>query len=168
MSSVPENTVPANHQSFLAFDYGLKRTGVAVGNRLMKSATLQGTIAAEGDALLNHRHPRTYGTFPRVLGHYVRQLKLLTLEQAIHRASGLPATNLSLRDRGFLREGYFADVLVFDPNTIIDQATFQQPHQYAVGMEQVFINGAAVIADSVPTGATPGRVVRGPGWTGWQ
>jgi N-acyl-D-amino-acid deacylase len=126
------------------------------------------TVAAEGDALLNHRHPRTYGTFPRVLGHYVRQLKLLTLEQAIHRASGLPATNLSLRDRGFLREGYFADVLVFDPNTIIDQATFQQPHQYAVGMEQVFINGAAVIADSVPTGATPGRVVRGPGWTGWQ
>ena len=126
------------------------------------------TIAAEGDALLNHRHPRTYGTFPRVLGHYVRELNLLTLEQAIYRASGLPATNLSLRNRGFLREGYFADVLVFDPETIIDQATFQRPHQYAVGMEHVFINGIAVIANSVPTGATPGRVVRGPGWTGWQ
>ncbi|MDA7839781.1 D-aminoacylase [Luminiphilus sp.] len=126
------------------------------------------TIAAEGDALLNHRHPRTYGTFPRVLGHYVRELKLLSLEQAIHRASGLPATNLSLRDRGFLREGHFADILVFDPDTIVDQATFQQPHQYAVGMEQVFINGTAVIRDSEPTGATPGRVVRGPGWTGWQ
>ncbi len=126
------------------------------------------TIAAEGDALLNHRHPRTYGTFPRVLGHYVRELNLLSLEQAIHRASGLPATNLSLRDRGFLREGYFADVLVFDPDTIIDQATFEQPHQYAVGMEQVLINGVAVIEDSAATGATPGRVVRGPGWTGWQ
>ena len=125
-------------------------------------------IAAEGEPLLNHVHPRTYGTFPRVLGHYVRELQLLSLEQAVHRASGFPATNLSLRDRGFLREGYFADVLVFDLETIIDEATFQRPHQYSKGMEHVLINGTAVIRDGEPTGATPGQVVRGPGWSGWE
>ena len=125
------------------------------------------TIAAENQQLLNHRHPRTYGTFPRILGHYVRELGLLTLEQAVHRASGLPATNLSLRKRGFLREGHFADVLVFDPDTIIDRATFKEPHQYSTGMEHVLINGTAVIRDGQHTNATPGRVVRGPGWTGW-
>ena len=125
------------------------------------------SIAAEGDQLLNHRHPRTYGTFPRVLGHYARDLQLLSLEQAVHRASGLPATNLSLRDRGFLREGYFADVLVFDPNTIQDHATFEKPHQYSTGMEKVFVNGELVFDDGEHTGALPGQVVRGPGWTGW-
>ncbi|MEL0088013.1 MAG: D-aminoacylase [Halieaceae bacterium] len=125
------------------------------------------SIAAEGDQLLNHRHPRTYGTFPRVLGHYVRDLQLLSLEQAVHRASGLPATNLSLRDRGFLREGYFADVLVFDPDTIQDHATFEKPHQYSTGMEKVFVNGELVFDDGEHTGALPGQVVRGPGWTGW-
>ncbi len=125
------------------------------------------SIAAEGDQLLNHRHPRTYGTFPRVLGHYVRDLQLLSLEQAVHRASGLPATNLSLRDRGFLRKGYFADVLVFDPDTVQDHATFEKPHQYSTGMEKVFVNGELVFDDGVHTGALPGQVVRGPGWTGW-
>ena len=125
------------------------------------------SIAAEGDQLLNHRHPRTYGTFPRVLGHYVRDLQLLSLEQAVHRASGLPATNLSLRDRGFLRKGYFADVLVFDPDTVQDHATFEKPHQYSQGMEKVFVNGELVFDDGEHTGALPGQVVRGPGWTGW-
>ena len=126
------------------------------------------SIAAEGDQLLNHRHPRTYGTFPRVLGHYVRDLQLLSLEQAVHRASGLPATNLSLRNRGFLREGDFADVLVFDPATIQDHATFEQPHQYSTGMEKVFVNGELVFEDGEHTGALPGQFVRGPGWTGWR
>jgi len=126
------------------------------------------SVAAEGDQLLNHRHPRTYGTFPRVLGHYVRDLQLLSLEQAVHRASGLPATNLSLRNRGFLREGYFADVLVFDPATIQDHATFEQPHQYSTGMEKVFVNGELVFEDGEHTGALPGQFVRGPGWAGWR
>ena len=126
------------------------------------------SVAAEGDQLLNHRHPRTYGTFPRVLGHYVRDLQLLSLEQAVHRASGLPATNLSLRNRGFLREGYFADVLVFDPATIQDHATFEEPHQYSTGMEKVFVNGELVFEDGEHTGALPGQFVRGPGWTGWR
>ncbi len=126
------------------------------------------SIAAEGDQLLNHRHPRTYGTFPRVLGHYVRDLELLSLEQAVHRASGLPATNLSLRNRGFLREGYFADVLVFDPATIQDHATFEEPHKYSTGMEKVFVNGELVFDNGEHTGALPGQFVRGPGWTGWR
>jgi len=124
-------------------------------------------IAAEGDQLLNHRHPRTYGTFPRVLGHYVRDLGLLSLEQAIHRASGLPATNLSLKQRGFLREGYYADILIFDANTIRDHATFEEPHQYSTGIETVVINGQVVIDKGEHTGALPGKVVRGPGWRGW-
>ena len=125
-------------------------------------------IAAEGEQLKNHRHPRTYGTFPRVLGHYSRELGLLSLEQTVRRASALPADNLSLRDRGYVREGYYADVLVFDPETITDHATFEQPHQYSTGMEYVLVNGITVIADSKHTGALPGRVVRGPGWEGWD
>ncbi len=124
-------------------------------------------IAAEGDQLLNHRHPRTYGTFPGVLGRYVRDLELLSLEQAIHRASGLPATNLSLKERGFLREGYFADVLIFDPTTIQDHASFESPHRYSTGIDTVLINGQRVIDQGVHTGALPGKVVRGPGWRGW-
>jgi len=124
-------------------------------------------IAAEGEQLLNHRHPRTYGTFPRVLGHYARDLGLLSLEQAIHRASGLPATNLSLKQRGFLREGYYADILIFDANTIRDHATFEEPHQYSTGIETVVINGQVVIDKGEHTGALPGKVVRGPGWRGW-
>lgn len=125
-------------------------------------------IAAEGEQLANHRHPRTYGTFPRILGHYVRELGLLTLPEAIRRAAALPADKLSLRHRGYLRDGYFADVLVFDPQTINDRATFESPHQYSTGMRHVFVNGIQVIDDGEHTGATPGRVVRGPGWAGWS
>lgn len=126
------------------------------------------SIAAEGDALLNHRHPRTYGTYPRVLGHYSRDLGLLSLAQAIRRASGLPADNLKLRDRGYLREGFYADVVVFDPATIKDNATFAKPHQYSTGITDVLVNGIPVIQYGEHTGATPGKVVRGPGWSGWK
>jgi len=126
------------------------------------------TVAAEGEFLNNSIHPRGYGSFPRIMGKYVREEGLMTLETAIRKATSLPAANLSIRQRGSLKEGYYADVLVFDPETIIDKATFEKPHQYSVGMEQVFVNGQQVIADSVHTGAKPGQVVRGPGWTGWQ
>jgi len=125
------------------------------------------TVAAEGEFLSNSIHPRGYGSFPRILGKYVREEGLLTLQQAIRKASALPAENLSIRERGRLEEGYYADVLVFDPETIIDKATFENPHQYSVGMEQVFVNGEQVIANGEHTGGKPGRVVRGPGWTGW-
>src|SRR5438067_2010251 len=121
--------------------------------------------APEGNFLKSNCHPRAYGNFARVLGKYARDEKLLTLEQAIRKLSGLPATNLGLDHRGFVREGMFADVVVFDPATIADRATFEQPHQYAVGMKDVFVNGAQVLKDGEHTGAKPGRAVFGPGKT---
>ena len=127
-----------------------------------------GAPAAEGEFLNNSTHPRAYGTFPRVFGRYVREEGLLSLAEAVRKASALPAENLSLVDRGRLAPGFFADVVVFDPETVIDRATFEAPHQYSTGVEQVFVNGGHVIADGQHTGATPGRVVRGPGWIGWE
>jgi N-acyl-D-amino-acid deacylase len=108
-------------------------------------------------------HPRAYGTYPRILGKYVRQDSLFTLEEAVRKMTGAVAARLQLRDRGLLREGLFADVVVFDPSTIIDHATFQRPHQLSTGVSHVFVNGTAVLRDGRHTGATPGRVVRGIG-----
>jgi len=124
------------------------------------------SLAPEGVFLKRNPHPRAYGSFARVLGKYVRDEHLLTLEDAIHKLAALPAANLKIDRRGLLREQYFADVVVFDPATIQDHATFAEPHQYATGMEHVFVNGVQVLADGEHTGATPGQVVRGPGWTG--
>ena len=111
-------------------------------------------------------HPRTYGTYPRILGRYVREERILTLEDAVRRMSSGVASRLGLRDRGMLREGMFADVVIFDPATIIDLATPQQPHQISRGVEQVWVNGVRVLRDGVHTGAKPGRALRGPGWSG--
>ncbi len=122
--------------------------------------------APEGVFLNNIPHPRAYGSFARVLGKYVRDEGLLTLEEAVRRLSALPAQNLKLRERGMLRPGYHADVVVFDPARVQDFATPQDPHRYATGMQHVFVNGAQVLRDGEHTGALPGRVVRGPGWTG--
>jgi N-acyl-D-amino-acid deacylase len=108
-------------------------------------------------------HPRAYGNFARLLGRYVRDEKLITLGDAIRRLTGLPATNLELDRRGFLKEGMFADIVVFDPRTIADLATFERPHQYAVGMKHVFVNGVQVLKDGEHTGAKPGRALWGPG-----
>ncbi len=127
-----------------------------------------GSVSAEGVFLESNPHPRAYGSFARFLGKYVREEKVIPLEQAIHRLTGIPAEQLKLRDRGRLAEGYFADVVVFDPDTIIDKATYDQPHQYAVGVQHVLVNGTPVISKGEHTGATPGRVVRGPGWVGWK
>jgi N-acyl-D-amino-acid deacylase len=110
-------------------------------------------------------HPRAYGNFARVLGKYVRDDRVLTMADAIRKLSGLPATNLELDRRGFLKEGMFADVVVFDPATIADRATFDNPHQYATGMRQVFVNGSQVIKNGEHTGAKPGRALWGPGKT---
>ena len=110
-------------------------------------------------------HPRAYGNFARVLGKYVRDEKVLSMSDAIHRLSGLPATNLGLDHRGFLKEGMFADVVVFDPATITDHATFEKPHQYATGVKHVLVNGVQVIKDGEHTGAKPGRALWGPGKT---
>jgi N-acyl-D-amino-acid deacylase len=119
--------------------------------------------APEGVFLKSNPHPRAYGNFARVLGKYVRDEKIISMPEAIRRLSGLPATNLGLDHRGFLKEGMFADVVVFDPKTIADRATFEKPHQYAVGMKHVFVNGVQVLKNGEHTGAKPGRAVWGPG-----
>src|SRR5437763_1352295 len=119
--------------------------------------------APEGVFLKSNPHPRAYGNFARVLGKYVRDEKVIPLVEAVRRLSGLPASNLGLDHRGFLQEGMFADVVVFDPATISDRATFEKPHQYAVGMKHVFVNGVHVLKDGEHTGAKPGRALWGPG-----
>jgi N-acyl-D-amino-acid deacylase len=124
--------------------------------------------SAEGIFLKSSAHPRTYGNVARLLGRYVRDEKVIPLEEAVRKLTSLPATNLKIRERGLLKEGYFADVVVFDPAKIQDHATFDKPHQYATGVRQVFVNGVQVLKDGEPTGAAAGRVVRGPGWTGWK
>lgn len=122
-----------------------------------------GSMAAEGVFLKSSTHPRAYGNFARLLGKYVREEKVLSLEEAIRRLAGLPATNLGLDRRGLLKAGYFADVVVFDPKTVGDKATFEQPHQYAVGMRHVFVNGKHVLKDGEHTGVKSGRALWGPG-----
>jgi len=119
--------------------------------------------APEGVFLKSNPHPRAYGNFARVLGKYVRDEKVIALPEAIRRLSALPATNLGLDHRGFLKEGMFADVVVFDPATIADHATFEKPQQYATGVKHVFVNGVQVIKDGEHTGAKPGRALWGPG-----
>jgi dihydroorotase/N-acyl-D-amino-acid deacylase len=111
-------------------------------------------------------HPRAYGNYPRLLGRYVREQGVLTLEEAVRKGTSAVANRLSIRDRGVLREGAFADLIVFDPAAVIDHATFEQPHQLSSGVEHVWVNGTAVVTDARHTGAKPGRIARGPGWTG--
>lgn len=112
-------------------------------------------------------HPRAYGNFARFLGKYVRDEKVVPLAEGIRRLSALPASNLGLRDRGQLKAGMVADVVLFDPARIADHSTFAEPMQYATGVRQVFVNGVQVLAEGAPTGAKPGRFVKGAGWTGW-
>lgn len=125
-----------------------------------------GSISNEGVFLNSNPHPRAYGSFARLLGKYVRDEKLIPLEEAIRRLTSFPAGNLKIKKRGLLKEGYFADIVVFDPETIQDNSTFQEPHQYSTGVSHVLVNGIHVLKDGEHTGAKPGRVVRGPGWKG--
>ncbi|MCA1554560.1 MAG: amidohydrolase family protein, partial [Chloroflexi bacterium] len=122
------------------------------------------SLATEGVFLKSGMHPRAYGNFARLLEKYVREGKIISLAEAIRRLTSLPAANLKIERRGALCEGCFADVVVFDPDRIHECTTFAQPHQYATGMQHVFINGVQVLKDGEHTGATPGRVVRGPGY----
>jgi len=123
-----------------------------------------GSPAAEGVFLKSNDHPRAYGNFARLLGKYVRDEKVIPMEEAIRKLTSLPASNLKIKKRGSLQLGYFADLAIFDPSKIQDNATFEKPHQYATGMIHVFVNGTQVLAGGEHTGAKPGRVVRGPGW----
>ncbi len=120
--------------------------------------------APEGTFLKHGIHPRAYGNFVRLLGKYVREEKIISLEDAIHKLTYLPASNMKLKKRGMLRPGYYADVVIFDPATVGDKATYENPRQYASGIKHVFVNGVQVIRDGEHTGAMPGRIVRGPGW----
>jgi len=119
--------------------------------------------AAGGDFLKSSTHPRAYGNFARLLGHYVRDEKVIPLEEAVRKLTSLPASNLKIKKRGNLYPGFYADIVIFDPATIADKATFEEPHQYATGVKHVFVNGVQVLRNGKHTGATPGRFVRGPG-----
>lgn len=123
-----------------------------------------GSIAPEGNFLKSSTHPRAFGNFARLLGKYVRDERVVPLEEAIRRLTSFPAQVLKIEERGALRPGYFADLVIFDSKTIQDHATFEKPMLYATGMKHVWVNGVAVITDGEHTGATPGRIVRGPGW----
>ena len=125
-----------------------------------------GSLATEGVFIKKSTHPRAYGSFIRVLGKYSRDEKLFPLEDGIRRLTSFPAENLKLKKRGRLTTGYFADVVVFDPAKVKDNATFEEPHQYAEGVLHVWVNGGQVLKEGEHTGNTPGRFVKGPGWTG--
>ena len=124
------------------------------------------SMAPEDVFLKSATHPRAYGNFARLLGKYVHDEQVITLEEAVRRLTTLPAANMKIEKRGALKEGYYADVVVFDPAKVQDHSTFEDPHQLSTGMSHVFVNGVQVLRDGEHTGATPGRVVRGPGWTG--
>src|SRR5579884_2750448 len=138
-----------------------------VGLPWMSFGSDEASEAPEGVFLKSSSHPRAYGNFVRVLAEYVRKDHAATLPDAIRRLTSLPATNLSLRQRGWLKPGYYGDVVVFDPATVQDHATFEKPKQLATGVDDVFINGVQVLKDGKHTGAKPGRFIHGPGWTGW-
>jgi len=138
----------------------------AVGVPWVSFCSDSGSLAPEGVFLNSGTHPRAYGSFARLLAKYVREERVVPLEEAIRRLTSFPAATLGLQRRGRLATNYYADVVVFDPSAIQDHATFEHPHQYATGVEHVFVNGVQVIRDGSHTGATPGRVVKGPGYRG--
>ena len=126
------------------------------------------SLEPEGVFLKRNPHPRAYGSFARLLGKYARDEKIIPLEEAIRRLTSFSAENLGLKRRGSLKPGHLADIVIFDPESIQDHATFEKPHQYSTGVHHVFVNGTQVLKDGEHTGAKPGRVVRGPGWKGWK
>src|SRR5213595_2415371 len=160
MDLLVENEKPIGATYFLMSEENVKKE---IARPWISFGSDEASQAPEGVFLKSTPHPRAYGTFARVLGKYSREEKLVALPEAIQRLSALPATNLGLDHRGFLKEGMFADVVVFDPATIADHATFENPVQYATGMKNVFVNGREVLKDGQHTGAKPGRALYGPG-----
>ena len=143
-----------------------ENVAMQIGQSWIKFGTDAG--GADPETATGLTHPRAYGTFTRILGKYVREEGATTLEEAVRKMSSAVATRLHIRGRGLLKEGSYADVVIFDAETVGDRATFEDPHQVSVGMQHVFVNGVAVVDGGAHTGALPGRAVRGPGWTGWQ
>jgi N-acyl-D-aspartate/D-glutamate deacylase len=136
----------------------------ALSDPIVSIGTDSGARGEDGALAGTASHPRGWGSFPRILGHYVREEHLFSLEEAIRRFTSRPAARLGMRDRGLLKPGFVADLAIFDPVTIRDTSTFSDPNRYAVGMRYVFVNGTSVLADGRLTSARPGRVIRGPGW----
>jgi N-acyl-D-aspartate/D-glutamate deacylase len=136
----------------------------ALAHPLVSVDTDSGAKAEDGPLSESRSHPRAWGTFARILGKYVREEKLLTLEDAIRKMTSRPAARVGLQDRGILRPGMAADITVFDPAAIRDVATFEDPNHYSVGVRHVFVNGRAVVTDGVITAERPGRPLRGPGY----
>ncbi len=128
----------------------------------------EGAYSPEGVFVKSNAHPRAYGNVARLFAKYVRDEKVISVEEAVRRLTSLPASFLKIRDRGSLKEGYYADIVVFDPAAIQDHATFDKPHQLATGVSEVLVNGVVTVENGNHTGAKGGRVVRGPGWTGWS
>jgi N-acyl-D-amino-acid deacylase len=137
-----------------------------IGRNWVAFGSDEGSFAPEGVFLKSNPHPRAYGNVARLLGKYVREEEVIPLQEAVRRLSALPAGNLKLAKRGYLRKGYYADVVVFDPSRVEDHATYARPHQYSTGVIDVFVNGVQVLKDGAHTGAAPGKIVRGPGWKG--
>jgi len=137
--------------------YGLKQSWTSIGLDANEQSL-------DGPLFEAHDHPRAYGSMPRFLGHYVRDLHLLPLEQGIRKITSLPAQRERLKDRGLLKEGYFADITLFDPTSIRDRATYENPTRLSEGVKYVFVNGRLEFENGQLTGVTAGRVLRGPGW----
>ena len=138
----------------------------ALKSPFVSICTDSGARATDGPLAGSKSHPRGWGTYPRILGRYVRDEKLMPLEFAIHKMTGLPASNVGLKQRGLLRQGYFADITIFDPKTVIDRATFEEPNQYPVGINYVIVNGQIEVDNGQRTPVNSGRVLRGPGYVG--
>jgi N-acyl-D-aspartate/D-glutamate deacylase len=136
----------------------------ALKSPFVSICTDSGARATDGPLAGSKSHPRGWGTYPRILGRYVRDEKLMPLELAIHKMTGLPASNVGLKQRGLLRQGYFADITIFDPKTVIDRATFEEPNQYPVGINYVIVNGRIEVDNGQRTPVNSGRVLRGPGY----
>ena len=156
--------VIAEEDNVSQITFGMSEANVAM--QIAQPWVMIGTDAGGFDPERSTRlvHPRAYGSYPRILGKYVRQESVLRLEDAVRKMSWAVAQSLGVRDRGLLKEGSFADVIIFDPETIADRATFTQPHQLSVGVRDVWVNGVRVLRDGAHTGATAGRALRGPGW----
>ena len=158
--------IVADHGQTGAIFFMMKESDMqaALKSPFVSICTDNGARATDGPLAGSKSHPRGWGTYPRILGRYVRDQHLLTLELAIHKMTGLPAGNLSLTNRGLIREGYFADITIFDPKTVIDRATFEEPNQYPVGINFVIVNGQIEVDNGQRTPALAGRVLRGPGY----
>jgi len=164
LDSLIELLLSERHRIFTIY-FGMDEANVALGlcQPWVKISTDAGGVDPAWAKDLGPTHPREYGTYPRVLAKYVREEKLLTLEDAVRKMSGAVAARLGLRDRGFLRAGCYADVVIFDAETVMDQATFEDAHQLSTGIRDVWVNGTRVVRDGQHTGATPGRVVTSHG-----